>query len=252
MFVILLYRYLVNELCAGTLDDYVRGKYKGEKIWSDYEILRQITDGVDHLHNPDLKIVHGDLKPSNIMISFRFGNMEPLFKLADFGLRHIVTEGGNDSSILGNDQNKLFRPAHTKGWFSPFDLENNVLFDIFSLGCLFVFILKLGLHPFGSNTELRVDRITKCLPMTPTCEQALRSIPGAYELISRMLSFRMNERPSAFCIYANPLLRAPTASKPELTPSTSSSTPKLHSGQSLPKKLRMEPQLSHGDRSADK
>ena len=50
--------------------------------------------------------------------------MEPLFKLSDFGLRHVETEGGNESSVVGNEH-KLFRPAHTKGWFSPFDREDN-------------------------------------------------------------------------------------------------------------------------------
>jgi serine/threonine-protein kinase SRPK3 len=59
----------VYELCCGNLDGLARkGKYKNgypENIV--FKFYNQIYDGLDYLHN-ELKILHGDIKPDNILL----------------------------------------------------------------------------------------------------------------------------------------------------------------------------------------
>lgn len=54
------------ELCRGTLEDYLNGKYQGPRFRNLKEILCQVTRGLAHLH--ELKIVHRDIKPTNLLI----------------------------------------------------------------------------------------------------------------------------------------------------------------------------------------
>ena len=82
MYLLLWYRrYIATELCIGTLEDFFNGKYDGlkKKIIREREILRQVTQGLSHLHS--LGIVHRDIKPTNILIYLPEGTAKPLMKL---------------------------------------------------------------------------------------------------------------------------------------------------------------------------
>ena len=60
-------RFIGLELCSGTLEDYVKGKFNtGPKFKSEREVLHQVSKGLAHLHQ--LTIVHRDIKPTNILI----------------------------------------------------------------------------------------------------------------------------------------------------------------------------------------
>ena len=98
----------------GTLHDLVCGGYDDFAMTdqSYLSVIRQITEGLNQLHS--LGIVHGNLKPSNILVSFPKGDgTEPMMKLADFGIRHAV-----QNEATGVTQ---FRLVTTEGWMCPFD-----------------------------------------------------------------------------------------------------------------------------------
>lgn len=147
---------------------------------SSREALRVISaccDAMAHAH--DLKILHGDLKPSNILIA-RDGSV----KIIDFGSAPSpgarITQGG-DLSL-----------AATPSFASPQVLSGGIAEprdDIFSLACLGYSILSRGAHPFARKSSL------------DACKENLRpeyvvSIPPRlFEVLVRGLSWDREQRP---------------------------------------------------------
>jgi serine/threonine protein kinase len=54
------------ELCAASLQDYIKGKYEGP-MPTDEQVLFQLANGLEYIHSR--KILHRDIKPDNILIS---------------------------------------------------------------------------------------------------------------------------------------------------------------------------------------
>mmetsp|Transcript_32082 Transcript_32082/g.49056 ORF Transcript_32082/g.49056 Transcript_32082/m.49056 type:complete len:189 (-) Transcript_32082:447-1013(-) len=119
-------------------------------------LMRQILDGVKFLH--DNKIVHRDLKPQNILI-----NRLMKVKISDMGLsKQLNTEmesyhteavkgsiGWQPSEVILNEADYVFKNTH-----------KTQKVDVFSLGCIFHYLLSRGEHPFGTRIE-RESNITK-------------------------------------------------------------------------------------------
>jgi serine/threonine protein kinase len=100
------------------------------------ELLIQVCDAVQEVHRKGM--VHGDLKPSNILISE--ATTTPTVKLVDFGSVMIVEDQKEDGAI---------RIETTLGYAAPERLTAaapNPESDIFSLGVL-LFEVIVGHHP---------------------------------------------------------------------------------------------------------
>ena len=228
-------------MCLGTLEGLIGGKIKEFRIRKDIshlEIIREITQGVHHLHL--LGVVHGNLKPSNVLISYPRGALKPMIKLTDFSLRRVV-----------RDQITQF--AFTEGWMSPFDARDPVStsFDIFPLGCLFVFTVSNGTHPFGTDP---VSAISNRQPMSLTLCQIESSILSAklLDLIDQMLDYEVDKRPSTSQVLGNSIfIQEPAETRSEETPlipcsltSTSSQLPTIIS----PAPVLLEEQKTQSDK----
>jgi uncharacterized RDD family membrane protein YckC len=96
----------------------------------------QIADALRHAI--DFDIVHGDIKPSNILIS-RHGDI----KLADFGLARRMSEQRDSDSISGTPQ--YLAPEISAGEAA------SALSDIYSLGVT-LFQLTFGRMPYTFST----------------------------------------------------------------------------------------------------
>ncbi|XP_046460948.1 serine/threonine-protein kinase/endoribonuclease IRE1-like isoform X2 [Daphnia pulex] len=138
------FRYIVLELCAGTLSEVIENSYKGPALPSDKMVLYQIADGLDYIHSN--KLIHRDIKPENILIS-----MAGKMKLSDFGLSKQISTRGT-CSISGIKGTLL--------WMAPEFFENiekaTPKCDIFPCGCVFfVFLTREngGIHPFGDTND---------------------------------------------------------------------------------------------------
>ena len=138
------------ELCAATLHDYCTGKYNGT-MPNEWECLLDMADGLQYIHSKN--IVHGDIKPRNILISLPDEDGSVRIKISDFGLCRQISE------------RYRFSLDPIKG--SPIYLAPEVLQslekkagswscsgDVFSLGCTYFFFLTKGTHPFGSTLFL--------------------------------------------------------------------------------------------------
>ncbi|XP_046638658.1 mitogen-activated protein kinase HOG1-like [Daphnia pulicaria] len=151
------YRYLVLELCAGTLTDYCDGNnYNGPELPPNGIVLYQIASGLHYIHSK--KLVHRDVKPDNILVSI---TTPVQMKLSDFGLVKKVSSRGTFS------QSKL---KGTVNWMAPEMLElldddsrdstpkelphGTIQSDTFAAGCVFFYFLTGGKHPFGNNVTV--------------------------------------------------------------------------------------------------
>jgi len=99
-------------------------------------VCLDLSRALQYLHAQDPPIVHGDLKPSNLMILQVFGR--PQVKLIDFGLARLLTP----NALAGGG---------TKEWIPPEQMLNpgmqpNQRLDIFAFGSI-AYFTEYGLPP---------------------------------------------------------------------------------------------------------
>ena len=125
--------YVVMELCESyTLGDMIK---KGMPPSTAWRMLRQITEGLAHIHTNG--IVHRDLKPPNIFIH----NGQP--KIGDFGLATIARSPlVNDAAIFSGSSTELSRAMGTPIYMAP-ELRStssssyDSKVDMYALGIIF-------------------------------------------------------------------------------------------------------------------
>lgn len=182
--------YIAVELCQGSLwDSFNPAGFEAEKqtqlddikksIQQDVRgALREIVLGLRHLH--DRRIIHRDIKPQNILIGqAKARDTRPRLLISDFGLCKTLPE--NASTLIDPTGN-----AGTCGWKAPEVISQTKdtasqnghstssamsdngaaetsggvkrAADIFSLGCLFFWVLTEGNHPFDDDSGWAVAR----------------------------------------------------------------------------------------------
>ena len=185
--------YIALELCPCSLADLIETPNKHSVINASFEpkrALQQITQGLRHLHN--LKIVHRDIKPQNILVSRP--NRDGLHRMliSDFGLCKKL-EMDQTSFLPTSAGGQSLFAAGTPGWRAPEILRGDVSLDedavanagsgsgsgsssgpsssqnktegarltksvdIFALGCLFYYTLVNAEHPFGERYTREVN-----------------------------------------------------------------------------------------------
>jgi len=146
--------FIALELCQGDLDFYVQHQIDFEHDLPRDAILSHCCAGVEQLHS--LGVIHRDIKPSNILITYGSRNRCRRAVIADFGLSRQVNPGRHSISVTD---------LHgTEGWAAPEVFQCDVSkitysVDIFSLGCVFYFVLSDGKHPYGHEFFMRQARI---------------------------------------------------------------------------------------------
>ena len=212
------------------------------------DVLKQITSGLRHLHS--LKIVHRDIKPQNILVSApkKLPANPNLFQpprllISDFGLCKKLE--GDQSSFRATTAHA----AGTSGWRAPellvdedatsangtagpastssvgpsthsnsepvvLDTQTNRratrAIDIFSLGCVFYYVLTGGAHPFDRDGKyMREANIVKGRHALGELATLGDYQWEAKDLIARMLAHDPRARPDAAAVLAHPFFWPP-------------------------------------------
>lgn len=192
--------------------------------------LQQLAAGLYHLHN--LRIIHRDIKPQNMLVAFpkRGQAIGPRLVISDFGLGKNLPE--NVSTLIDPTGN-----AGTSGWKAPelisqpkdtdskhsqsgtnhtngTDSANGTsgpsgvkrAADIFSLGCLFFWVLTDGIHPYEDENgwqqlrELNIKRDNKKMGVLERWSDAYEPM----QLITSMLAHEPQDRPTALQVLNHP------------------------------------------------
>ncbi|KAJ5104200.1 KEN domain ribonuclease activator [Penicillium argentinense] len=238
--------YIGLELCPASLQDIIeRPSQFPELIQSGLDmpdVLRQITQGVRYLHS--LKIVHRDLKPQNILVAMPRGRTASS-RATVRALRLLISDFGLCKKLEDNQSSFRATTAHaagTSGWRAPellvdddtgplaHNLESQHTetsepavvdpqtnrratraIDIFSLGCVFYYVLTRGSHPFDKNGKfMREANIVKG---QFDLEELNRLGDYAFEaddLIRSMLSLDPRRRPDAGAVLTHPFFWPPS------------------------------------------
>jgi len=160
-------------------------------------VIGACCEALEHAHS--LGFLHGDLKPSNVMMA-----EDGAVKLIDFG--SAPSPGARVAAPAG------CMLTGTPLYASPQILAGKIgerRDDVFSLACLAYGILSAGRHPFGRRPSLEDGR-AKSAP------NPVSSIPaGLFEVIERGLSAERHERPASAGEFLRQLIEAARHSQPD-------------------------------------
>ncbi|KAK9108128.1 hypothetical protein Syun_024139 [Stephania yunnanensis] len=137
---LLVYEFLPNK----SLDRFIFDPDKGKALnwYQRIEIIIGTAEGLIHLHeNPEIRIIHRDIKASNILLDSKFRA-----KIADFGLAR---------SFQGDKSHISTAIAGTLGYMAPEYLAHGQLTekaDVYSFGVLLIEIVT-GRQSRSKNTD---------------------------------------------------------------------------------------------------
>ena len=138
-------------------------KYKGPPLPPHLTVLEQLASGLEYIHSK--KLIHRDIKPHNILIHVAESDSDATppvvtLKWANFRLSKTVNERGT-YTISGSRSTfswmapELLRTivleAQSSGTSDNDGPRGTVKSDVFAAGCVFVYFLLDGIHPYGFN-----------------------------------------------------------------------------------------------------
>lgn len=184
--------YLAMELVNGlSLHDYSNARLSFPIIWS---IVDQVLGALAHAHSR--RVIHGDLKPSNVIVEEVNGG-PPRVHILDFGLAWLK-EDPHDERLDG-EKPMEFQPhagAGTPGYMAPEQIMHEMhhvcgATDIYSLACILYKLLS-GRAVFSGDPKelLKLHAYEEAPPLRP----AVSAPEGVKTFVSRCLRKRPWDR----------------------------------------------------------
>jgi calcium/calmodulin-dependent protein kinase I len=219
-------RYIVMDLCTGSLAVYVTSKPRDLVMANSRMILGQVALAVNYLHSQN--IIHKDLKPQNILYKATDCGW-PHILLCDFGntrqLRHPLVdllatfESDRQPSEDGADAVAFKKTGDkgTAGYIAPELLETGVpsfKSDVWAMGAVVFFVVSGGQQPYdlcdrvqkGDDIQAKLNVYAKRLRCPPKVSQ-LEDVNAA-DLICLLMKFDENSRPDMSVVLIHPFFWA--------------------------------------------
>ncbi|MDF2820769.1 MAG: hypothetical protein K0R15_1210 [Clostridiales bacterium] len=158
--------YIVMELIEGmTLKEFIN--QKGPLVMEEaVEIAIQIASGIEHAHKN--KIIHRDIKPQNIIISF-----DGIVKVTDFGIARAASSVTITANATGSVH--YISPEQARGGYTD---EKS---DIYSLG-ITLFEMLTGKLPYEGDNNVSIalqhiqGEVVKPSDVNPNISQSVESV----------------------------------------------------------------------------
>ena len=168
-----------------------RAREKGLRMPLDLSlrVVSQVCAALEYAHRKKdergrpMEIVHRDVSPQNILISF-----EGEVKLVDFGIAKAATKASNTDR--GALRGKLLYMSPEQAWGRPIDRRS----DVFSLGIV-LYEMVTETKPFvGAGTELTILELVRQCVITPAREINPRVPEALDRVIMKALAREPDER----------------------------------------------------------
>ena len=169
--------YIISELCDLSLEEYLNKRKESLSIEEIKELLIDLNKGLKVMNN--YNVIHGDIKPSNILLSLNKNNVNKVcFKISDFGLSKL-NENIKSKSVTGTSQ--FLSPECLKGQ------RISDKSDIWSLGILIYYLLFKKYPYVGTEYEI-ITQIESNKQLDIINDKLLD------DLIKKMLNPNINKR----------------------------------------------------------
>ena len=180
---------------GGTLADYIRSTSQTGKLLSIPAIVHLFSSigmAVDYAHQQH--IIHGDLKPANILLDKQNTAHSPIGEpmVTDFGMARLMGPAGGNTGVWWNSSPLYISPEQVMG--APADERS----DIYSLGIM-LYEICTGTLPFlGNNAAAIMMQQVNTMPASPSLINP--NLPPALSAVIMR------------CIAKDPAARFPSAS----------------------------------------
>jgi eukaryotic-like serine/threonine-protein kinase len=145
-------------------------------------IIRQVCAALEHAHTHG--IIHGDLKPENVLIT-----ADGIAKLSDFGLaRSVASRITGEGKLIGT----VFYMAPEQALGQAVDRR----MDLYALGVMF-YELAAGRLPFLADEPVAVISQHLYAPVVPPSTYNAEITPALDALILQLMSKRPSDRPDS-------------------------------------------------------
>ncbi|GIY04493.1 uncharacterized protein CDAR_252901 [Caerostris darwini] len=195
----------ITELCEYSLPEYLKtakiNKYFPGPVFRKFLVI-DLLEGIRYLHQK--RIVHGHLKPSNILIT-----TDHRLKIADYYLLDVfpLTWGikildlkfrpiGSNISEFCWRSTKLILAENEVDARAGISLAS----DVQLCGMLTFYILSDGKHPFGLSEQECQENIRQGLPKRLHCLESIE----ARDLVNESVKGKASERPSIEVMVSKP------------------------------------------------
>ena len=169
--------FMVMEYIRGKTLEKILGKEKVLDIEQALDYTKQLSAGVDHAHKN--KIIHRDLRPSNIMIS-----EEGTVKITDFGTSAWLQNVPYASTRIGSPP-----------YMAPEQFQGKATFasDIYSIGCI-LYEMVVGRPPIYDPDPFKILEKAQEGRITPPRLKNMKIPKELDEIIMKCLAAKVEDR----------------------------------------------------------
>jgi serine/threonine protein kinase len=169
--------FFVMEYVKGRTLEKILQKEKVLDVALAVEYVRQVTAGVDHAHKN--KIIHRDLRPSNIMVS-----EEGQVKITDFGTSAWLQNVPYATTRIGSPPYMAPEQFQGKAGYAS---------DIYSIGCI-LYEMIIGRPPIYDPDPFKILEKAQEGKITPPRLKNMRVPRELDEIIMRCLAVKIDDR----------------------------------------------------------
>ena len=135
---------------------------------TDEQVLFQLASGLDYIHSKD--IIHRNIRPENILIVLSSSKwVQMKISNFNFAVRYQDLNSGNRLSTNTAEESIYWVPPIKKTpsgyWERIAPKFLYVHCDTFSCGCVLLYFLLRGIHPFGSINLVIPTNIARANPV---------------------------------------------------------------------------------------